>query len=214
MRGKDPADSRPPCNCCNGTVRRSRSTKCGGGVLQDVNRSCLRAKDLDELLQLEPLRPLRWYDYVYAVSETTRPDFAVLRRALPSVLPLGVIDGRLGDLVLRFRDDPDDALHKGYRRLEQLVSQRIGVDGEAAGRLFPKAFGGSAAALHWPDLAPGEQDGRASLFVSVYRAFRNRRAHQEHPVSEEQAVREFLLLNELFRLEAESVSREVTGDGR
>ena len=182
-------------------------------VLQDISRSCLKATDLDELLQLEPLRPLRWHDYVYAVTGTTHGAFDAVRRASPLVLPLGVIDGRLGDLVLRFRDDPDDALHKGYRRLEQLISQRIGVNGQAAGKLFGKAFGGPSAPLHWPDLAPGEQEGRAGLFVSTYKAFRNRRAHREHPVQEEHAVREFLLLNELFRLEEESVLREVAGEG-
>jgi hypothetical protein len=38
-------------------------------------------------------------------------------------------------------------------------------------------------------------------------AFRNRRAHRETDTNLRSAVREFLLINELFLLEAESVQR-------
>lgn len=182
-------------------------------VLQDLNRSRLRAADLDEILTLEPVRPMRWHEYIYAVTAATRSAFADVRRASPALLPLAVFDARIGDLVLRFREDPDDALHKGYRRLEDAVRERTRLHGESGSSLMSRAFQGDSSHLHWPRIGSTEQKGRGNLFAGAFMAFRNRRAHRELPVDEDQAVREFLLLNELFRLEAESVQRIVTGEG-
>ncbi|MCH8504956.1 MAG: hypothetical protein LAT50_11610, partial [Ectothiorhodospiraceae bacterium] len=56
-------------------------------------------------------------------------------------------------------------------------------------------------------LEDAAQKGRANLFVGVYMANRNRRAHKELPSKLSDELREFLLVNELFLLEAESKLR-------
>jgi hypothetical protein len=66
-----------------------------------------------------------------------------------------------------------------------------------------RAFAGKDALLTWPVLDENERAGRLNLITGAYMAYRNPRAHQEKPRSE--LLAEFLLLNQLFRLEEEAV---------
>jgi hypothetical protein len=92
-------------------------------------------------------------------------------------------------------------------RLEDIVRARTGLS-ESNTKLFSRAFGGKAPLLTWPVLDENEHSGRLNLFTGVYMAYRNPRAHQEKPQSERLA--EFLLLNQLFRLEEEAVEGSKT----
>lgn len=64
-------------------------------------------------------------------------------------------------------------------------------------------FTGKDAVLTWMVTEEGEKNGRAYLFTGTYMAYRNPRAHQENPEAE--LLAEFLLLNQLYRLEREAV---------
>lgn len=74
--------------------------------------------------------------------------------------------------------------------------------GLSAARLFSTAYQGENALLEWPDVEKSEAEGRASLFIGVFKSYRNKRAHHEQDTDLKCAVREFLLLNELFLLES------------
>jgi hypothetical protein len=127
-----------------------------------------------------------------------------LWREFPSVVPFSVVDSRLFDLAISFAENPDEKLLTGYRRLEDIVRERTGLD-EHGARLFTKAFLDSGAKLQWKALDVGERTGRANLFIAAYMAHRNPRAHRELRNDLASHLTEFLLLNHLYRLEKESV---------
>ena len=114
------------------------------------------------------------------------------------------------DLALNFEEHPDNSIISGYRRLEGIVRDRTGLTHAHGAKLFSKAFQEDQSILHWEEIKPSEQIGRASIFIGIYMAFRNPRAHREPATgTTAEAIREFMLLNELFLLESQSVTREV-----
>ncbi|NQY26252.1 MAG: hypothetical protein HRT92_03645 [Piscirickettsiaceae bacterium] len=89
-----------------------------------------------------------------------------------------------------------------------MVRDRVGLDGLAGHKWFSKAFHGDDSPIHWPKINAAETNGRISLFTGTYIAYRNKRAHHEQTYDLEKAVREFLLLNELYVLESSAVIRD------
>jgi uncharacterized protein (TIGR02391 family) len=137
-------------------------------------------------------------------------------------MPFGILDPRLADLALDFHAAPDRVLLDGFRRLEDRIRERTGL-AEHGTKLFSQAFAGDDSRLVWnmPSNArgaerdlieKGEQAGRAQLFTGAYQAFRNPRAHRTLNHSAAEALSEFLVLNQLFRFEAEAVERLASGD--
>ena len=120
------------------------------------------------------------------------------------------VDGRIIDLATSFWEGPDERLLIGYRRLEDIVRKRTGIN-EHGAKLFSQAFGGPSAKLGWKDLDGGERAGRASLFTAAFMAYRNPRAHREVEGDANDQLAEFLLLNHLYRLEKNS--SEQSGEG-
>jgi len=175
-------------------------------VIDRLDRSALRRADIEALFKAEPVRPLRWDRYV--IGTTAASDIAErLWRKFPPVIPFGILDGRLVDLALDFFNRPDETLMKGFRRLEEAVRARVGIDGHGA-NLFRKAFDPQKGVFLWKGLTPAEGESRCNLFTSAFGACRNPRAHKEINSSLGDQVSEFLLLNMLFRLEREATSRE------
>ncbi len=109
------------------------------------------------------------------------------------------------DLALSFWENSDDKLLKRYRRLEDIIRERTGID-EHGVKLLSKAFSGTTPRLSWKDVDDGERAGRANLFTAAYMAHRNPRAHRELKTDSVEQLSEFLLLNHLYRLEKESHS--------
>jgi Protein of unknown function (Hypoth_ymh) len=173
-------------------------------VLARLDNSALTISDLEGIDAAKPVRPQRWYNYVL---ERHREDLCDGRLwdEFPRVMPFAIIDSRIIDLSLSFWENPDDKLLKGYRRLEDLVRERTGLD-EHGTKLFSKAFAGPTARLYWKELDDGEKAGRLSLFTGAYMAHRNPRAHRELQNDSDQQLTEFLLLNHLYRLEKEAQS--------
>ena len=127
-------------------------------------------------------------------------------RGLPVILPIPLFDRRLHDLVQSFWTDPDAALSRGYRRLEELIRARTGMDDHGA-KLFSRAFLHDKAPLTW-DEHEGEARAYAQLFAATFSAFRNARAHRELESSENELAMELLQLNTLFILESRAIERE------
>lgn len=177
-------------------------------VIERLDRAALTAADLDALENGKPVRPSRWGDYILKREQDAWFD-KTLWRTLPSVMPYAILDPRLIDLALKFESDPDACLSRGYRQLEDKVRERTGLKELFGAKLFSKAFQGEDALLTWDVDDKGEIQGRGSLFAAVFMAYRNPRAHRM-PASGD-PLSEFLLLNQLFKLEAEAVVRARSG---
>ncbi|PYE40047.1 TIGR02391 family protein [Psychrobacter fozii] len=172
-------------------------------TFERVSNSSLTVKDLEYINSIKPVRPSRWYDSAYLYKECERSIFS----EFPLTIPMALLDPRLIQLALDFDKNPDNAIMSAYRKIESIVRERTGLDHESSTKLFAKAFQGDDSILYWGNLDSGESKGRASLFASVFMAYRNNRAHQEprHNLSDD--IREFMLINQLFILESEAVVR-------
>ncbi|MDH2625242.1 TIGR02391 family protein [Acinetobacter baumannii] len=174
-------------------------------ILRRANNSTLNDSEIELLFKQEIIRPIRLHDYIYPftkeVAETHKS-----KRYYPLELPYSILDDRIFDLALLFKHDPDSALLKAYKRLEDIVRDRTKLT-EHSYKLFSQSFQVENALLTWkvPDI--GEIKGRANLFTGTYMAFRNARAHRESTENYAQMFREFLLVNELYLLESEAIER-------
>jgi uncharacterized protein (TIGR02391 family) len=173
-------------------------------LIERSDYSSLLQSDLDLLKSAKPIRPSRWYDYVF--DEHWDPDRRMLWREFPPVIPFAIIDRRLTDLALAFWENPNDSLLTGYKRLEDLLRARTGSKAHGT-RLLSEAFGKDESKLTWADSDGSEHAGRAQLFTGAFMAFRNRRAHREIRHNREKELAEFLMLNQLFSLEEEAIAR-------
>jgi len=171
-------------------------------LMSKLNNSSLSDNDIDFIFKEKIIRPIRLQDYVYPFEHTITKT-SNLKRYYPLELPYSIIDDRIFDLALLFKQDPDSALTKAYKRLEDIIRLRTGIN-EHSTKLFAQVFQGENALLTWdvPDTA--EIKGRINLFTGSYMAFRNARAHREKDENLVHQYREFLLINELYLLESEA----------
>lgn len=173
------------------------------GILERLDNSALTHSDLELIHQARPILPTRLYEYILNNDWPIKKGGSLWRQFDP-IIPLAIVDTRIIDLALGFLDDPDKNLLAGYRRLEDVIRERTGLK-EHGAKLFSQAFLGNAPKLTWKNIAEGEQEARGTLFSSGYRVHRNPRAHRELRDHLDDQLSEFLLLNHLFRLEAEAI---------
>jgi len=172
--------------------------------IERVDKSALTERDIKWLSEQLPVRPRRLSDYIYEKHSSALS----VSYYFPAEIPLSLLDPRLYEIALSFKINPDNALLAGYRLLERLIKEKSGLTQETGSKLFSKAFQGEDAPLYWSDLDGSEVKGRATLFSSVFMAYRNRRAHQEPVADIHEDLREFMLLNQLFILEKTAKPRE------
>ncbi|WP_292045481.1 MULTISPECIES: TIGR02391 family protein [unclassified Brevundimonas] len=171
-----------------------------------IDDAALTLGDLETLSLAQEIRPARWADYIQERHHrwVTEGYWVAM---MPAVMPFAILDRRLAASALRFWANPDQALVDGYRLLEDTVRRRSGLDRHGA-RLFREAFN---SRLGWPVAHEAEREGRAQLFANAFMAFRNPRMHRPAG-ADPAALAEFLLLNQLFRLEAEAVETAAVAD--
>jgi len=172
-------------------------------IFERISNSSLTVKDLDYINSIKPVRPARWYDSAYLYKEREDSIFS----EFPLTIPMVLLDARLIELALDFDKNPDHAIISGYRKIESIVRERTGLEHESSTKLFAKSFQGDDSILCWENLDSGESKGRASMFASVFMAYRNNRAHQEPRHNLRDDIREFMLINQLYILESEAVVR-------
>lgn len=177
-------------------------------LVNKLNNSSLADQDLDFIFQQKIVRPILLYDYIYPFEDEVNL-VSNLKRYYPLELPYSIIDDRIFDLALLFKQDPDSALTKAYKRLEDIVRERTDLN-EHSTKLFSQAFNISNAPLTWIVPDKSEIVGRANLFLGIYQAFRNARTHREKEENLIHQYREFLLINELYVLEAEAIKISMT----
>lgn len=171
--------------------------------MERLEQSCLLQSDIDVLQRQNPIRPQRWYEYMYDSWKDGSALITQLSHHYPLAIPFAIIDERILDLAVDFLGNEDASLIAAYRRLEDVLRKRTGLTGEGT-RLFSRAFLADDCPLRWDVPDDGEGKGRANLFNAAYMAFRNARVHREGEFSAEAALRELLLINELYKLEAEA----------
>ena len=93
----------------------------------------------------------------------------------------------------------------GFRRLETIVSERANIHDKVGAKLFSSAFLDDDAPLTWEGLNKGERAARVQMFAGTFGAYRNPRMHKEKKMTDAENLREFLLLNELYHLEASAI---------
>jgi hypothetical protein len=170
-------------------------------LITRLDESALTTDDIESITTGKALRPSRWPEYVLDRHRKQSAD-GTLWQEFPPLIPFSIIDGRIMDLAIKFWNDPDSNLMRGYRRLEDIIRERTGLT-ESNTKLFSRVFTGKDAALTWTVQDESEKNGRYNLFTGAYMAYRNPRAHREVPRSE--LLSEFLLLNHLYKLEREAV---------
>ncbi len=174
-------------------------------IFERLDSSCLTVEDLECINDLKKLRTARWYDFV-PYQKKDRPN---VFNQFPLTIPMALIDPRLIEIALEFNNNPDNSILNAYRKIESIVRERVCLTHESSTKLFSKAFQGDDSLLYWKGLDSGENKGRASLFTSIFMAYRNNRAHQEPKENLHNDIREFLLINQLFILEKKAILREV-----
>lgn len=172
-------------------------------MMERLNAGCLLRSDLEWLEGARSVRPQRFYDYI--LDRRHNED---LERYFPPTINFGLIDSRLMDVALVFFDNPSHAIDTSYKRLEDRLRHRTELAGESGSKLLTKAFVGDQSLLHWDDENGGEHNSKGNLFKSVFGAYRNPRAHREVDADDKEALREFMLINELYMLEAGAEQRE------
>lgn len=172
--------------------------------MERLERSALLQDDIDSIESTRPMRPRRIGDYEFPPEIDFIHATAYLSLCLPPSVPFGLIDERIMDLAVSFQDDHDTAIVAAYRRLEDIVRTRTKIS-DSGTKLFSRAFLSPEAPLTWKVDDVNESKSRANLFTAVFGAFRNARMHREQQQSIDEALREFLLVNELFLLEASSI---------
>ena len=178
--------------------------------LDRLDNAALTRGDLQRLEDARPVRPSAWPEYVKRYHFDQSRDGS-LWKSIPEVLPFAIVEPRLMDLARAFWSDPDATLSRGYRRLEDAVRDRSGIN-ESGSKLFSRAFLNEGATLTWNVADESEKQGRAQLFTGTFMAFRNPRQHREKSTAN--ALAEFLLLNQLYLLEAEAILKaEVSDEG-
>lgn len=172
-------------------------------LLDRLDASALTNDDLTLLTSQRAIRPQRWHDYIVGGDLGRQRNGTIWQDFCP-VLPLAIIDPRIADLAKTFWEAPGDRIMDGYRRLEDTVRQRTGID-EHGQKLFSEAFLGTPPKLVWKGCGhENEQKGRAQIFAGAFMGYRNARAHREVDATIDQLLTEFILLNHLFRLEREA----------
>ena len=172
-------------------------------LMNRLRYSSLLQRDINQLEQQRPVRPLRWHDYMY--EQGKKRVTQEISKQYPLSIPFALIDERLIDLAVNFSENEDSSIVSAYRRLEDILRKRTGFHGEGA-KLFSKAFLADDHPLRWDVPDDGEQKGRGNLFIAIYMAFRNARVHRESDRNLGSELREFLLINELYRLESEALT--------
>src|SRR5205085_6790565 len=120
--------------------------------LDKIDNSSLTTTDLNKLEKAKPVRPIRWHDYIFE-DERKWHDGGKIRHEFNFVIPFAIIDNRITDLAMNFWSNPDEKLMTGYRRLEDIIRKRTGID-EHNTKLFARAFKES---LGWKNINDNEQ---------------------------------------------------------
>jgi hypothetical protein len=170
-------------------------------LFKKVSGSGLINNEVDQIMNMRFSRFFAVADYITDIHDDLQE--TNIWKSIPIQMPFTIIDGRLLDIAKSFWNDPDAALTKAYRRLEDIVRDRAGVEGHGT-KLFSQVFSGESPILSWK-IGKQESKGFVQLFIGAYMGFRNNRAHREEKdFNEQDLMIEFMVLNSLYNLESKA----------
>ena len=180
-------------------------------IIKRINETALTTEDIRNINSSRAIRPQRWRDYVLN-DHWTDHEIDVQWHRFPQVIPFALVDRRIMDLAIAFWEGPDDALMKGYRRLEDIIRKRTDSENHGS-RLLDEAFSLKRGKLKWMDAPDRAHAGRLDLMKGTFGAYRNVRAHRDSETSNDaDLLAEFLLLNHLYRLERKATEVDANSD--
>lgn len=160
-------------------------------VFSRVENCQLRDKDLQQIEETPYVRPISLIDYVFDIGDI--PQGELLKR-YPSVIPWATLDPRIIDLALILNQGDSSAVSRAFNRFETTLKERAGNNSRSLRAAANSVFSNGGA----NDLPSAAE----KLVTSVYTLLRNPRAHEEHYFSREEDIRCFVMINELFLMEA------------
>lgn len=107
-------------------------------LINKLNKSLLTDQDIDFIFQQKIIRPIRLHDYIHPFEGEVNQALKQ-KRYYPLELPYSIIDDRIFDLALLFKQDPDSALSKAYKRLEDIIRERTNLN-ESSKNCLNKLF--------------------------------------------------------------------------
>lgn len=177
-------------------------------LMKRLNKASLSSTDVENILNCRYVRPIRIHEYIYTIYENL--DYQKNNdRYYSNEIPYYLIDSRIFDLALKFKEDPNSAIMSAYTRLEDIVRLKTNSDKFSAG-LLESAFCSNkndVSQFKWNVENEEASTAIGRLFTNVFKAFRNERAHSEVSKQDQYCLREFLLINELYLLESEAIER-------
>ena len=176
-------------------------------IIQKIEHNSLQEEEIQSILNGKQQSRAHWIDYILDINNQLYSDFSLWKK-FPVQIPYSIVDFRLIKVALNFFDDPDARLNDAYRDLEDILRKKTGENFGFGSDLIKKAFPSSKSSLQWNDCSENENEARRSLFINVYNAYRNRRAHRKENMMHDEYLVEFLAVNHLFRLEAESKKKD------
>lgn len=167
-------------------------------IIERIDHSSLTVEDLELIVKSRSKRPNKVYDYISEKHFRINESGNIWKNFKP-VIPFPIIDRKIIDLTISFWESPDEKIMTAYRRLEDLLRDKTGLN-ENSRSLISKAYRGEDAKLFWEGIEKSETEGRVQLMIGVFMAYRNPRAHKEIDHNSEEYLQEFLLINHLFNL--------------
>lgn len=175
-------------------------------LFQKFQAGLLSGNEWKRIERLKKIKHATYVDYMLDGHHAYSDDYYPWHEFEP-ILPFGLIDQRISDLAKSFSKNPDEAILKGFRRLEDILRLRTSLKSSSQG-LVRECFLNKKPMLTWKNIEAGEITGLANLFMGAFAAYRNPRAHSEIIKNRDSLVREFMILNHLFCLEASTVPTE------
>lgn len=177
-------------------------------LMKKLNKASLSSTDVENISNYRYILPIQIYEYIYAIYENL--DYQKNNnRYYSSELPYHLIDSRIFDLALKFKEDPNSAIMSAYTRLEDIVRLKTNSEKFSVG-LLEQAFCSdkkSISQFKWDVENEEASTATGRLFTNIFKSFRNERAHSEVNKQDLHCFREFLLINELYLLESEAIQR-------
>jgi hypothetical protein len=154
----------------------------------------------DDLKVIKKANYCKYNEYIKLSDELNNK---IIKIYSPYTIPLKIIDPRIFDLYYEFKNDIDNALTKGFKRLEEIIKQRINNTNDQDIINYTK-INKYIEKFKWNDKNDNENENIRHLFNNTFSIYRNNRAHKEINDNEDN-IFEFLLLNKLFLLEKEAI---------
>lgn len=174
-------------------------------LMKKVNKALILESDVKHILESKFVRPLRIHEYIYTIYETLEYQ-QINDRHYPIELSYHLIDPRIFDLALKFKEEPNNAIMTAYARLEDILRHKTKTD-LFSSNLLKTAFISDKHKSMYKWNVDNEEVSNAigRLFTHIFTVYRNECAHGEINKQYKMQIREFILINELYLLENESI---------